>query len=480
MKLTATFDEFLTETVNLNATRVAQLQDSIEALQSVLTTSTWVDRIRGFAAQGSWAHKTIIKPVPGDPFDADLLVFVNPESEWGASDYVDDLYSMFRGLASYKDKVHRSSHCVTVDYAGERKIDIAPCVFERLYAETYEVCNRDLDEFEISRPLEYTQWLIDKNSTVGGNGLRKVTRLVKYLRDIKTNFTCPSFLLTTMLGSRVWDGDAQSDAFTDVPTGLKTLIGRLDDWLKSNPSLPVIRNPVLYEEIQSDVWDDTKYENFRDKINLYRGWIDDAYSEADRSESIGKWQRVFGDEFAAGEVTEKAVAVAESAVAPFRGNPLFTGIRDLVDLVKRIGGAGLPQGFDTLPHMRRPRWRAVSGATLRVVVSAQLYSAREGQPLGAVTSLTALSPDRWLKFDARNHLGLPFPENFAVWWRVTNTDQVARQANALRGDFYKSDRGHERWERLAYRGVHLVEAFVVRKSDQTLLGKSAPFYVTIE
>ena len=480
MKLVATFNEFLTDTVDLNETRISQLEQSIEALKNVLTASAWRDRFLSFAAQGSWAHKTIIKPLSGDSFDADLLVFVDPVDDWNAGDYIDDLYSIFHSLASYKDKVHRSSHCVTIDYAGDRKIDVAPCVFERRHRDTYEVCNRDTDEFETSRPLEYTQWLIDKNTAVGGNGLRKVTRLVKYLRDVKANFTCPSFLLTTMLGSRVLDGEGPSAAFADVPTALKTLIGRLDDWLKGNPRLPVIRNPVLYEEIQSDVWDETKYANFREKINLYRGWIDDAYGEADRSESIGKWQRVFGEQFAAGEVTQKAGSVSEAALAALRGNPLFTGVRDLVDLVKRIGGTGLPEGFDNLPHMRRPRWRAASGATLRVIVIAQLYTARDGQWLSTIADLSAVPAGRWLRFEARTHLGLPFPDGYATWWRVTNTDQVAERANALRGDFYRSDRDQERWEKLEYRGVHLVEAFVVRKADQQLLGKSAPFHVVIE
>ena len=33
---------------------------------------------------------------------------------------------------------------------------------------------------------------------------------------------------------------------------------------------------------------------------------------------------------------------------------------------------------------------------------------------------------------------------------------------------------------MSYRGVHMVEAFLIRKSDDTLLGKSDPFYVVIE
>ena len=51
---------------------------------------------------------------------------------------------------------------------------------------------------------------------------------------------------------------------------------------------------------------------------------------------------------------------------------------------------------------------------------------------------------------------------------MTNTDEAAFNARALRGDFYKSLGGQTRFEELKYRGIHLVEAFVIRKRDDTL------------
>jgi Adenylyl/Guanylyl and SMODS C-terminal sensor domain len=53
-------------------------------------------------------------------------------------------------------------------------------------------------------------------------------------------------------------------------------------------------------------------------------------------------------------------------------------------------------------------------------------------------------------------------------------------ASALRGAFYSSNDKSSRWEELQYRGLHLAEAFVVRKRDRTLVGSSEPFYVIIE
>jgi hypothetical protein len=81
--------------------------------------------------QGSWAHKTIIKPVDLGEFDADLIVFVAPVDGWSASKYIEELYTVFRENGTYKEKVRRFSHCVTITYADDRKIDVAPCVVSR-------------------------------------------------------------------------------------------------------------------------------------------------------------------------------------------------------------------------------------------------------------------------------------------------------------------------------------------------------------
>lgn len=478
MKLIDQFKTFLSDEVNLNDTRVSQLGASVEAVQKAIKASSWGPKILDFDAHGSWAHGTIIKPLNGSEFDADLLVIVEPVEDWEARDYINKLGALFDGHSTYKDKVHRYSHCVTIEYVGERRIDIAPCVKSRLWANTYEVCNRITNQFETTAALSYTDWVVDKNGVSGGNDLKKVTRLLKYLRDIKTNFTCPSFLFTTLVGMHIYDSDKDSASFADTPTCLKTVVGRMDDYLQAHPALPVIRNPALSSDIQSRVWDQTQYGNFRDKINLYRTWIDEAFAEEDRDESIGKWQRVFGDSFAAGEAKESA-RLSESVS---KSDALAVVSGQLTDLVQRVierGRAALPDRITRLPYIRRPKWRTASQAH-RVRVSAELLTEKNGIRLGAVTTLQPLPKGRSIRFTAFNAVGVPFDSSFKVQWRVTNTDQAAYDANTLRGDFYASTSGFSREEDLAYRGVHFVEAFLIGKRDNRLYGKSEPFYVVVE
>jgi len=484
MKLVSHFNTFLADIVNLNATRVTQLYDNIEALKGVLRASDWPPKIKFFAPQGSWAHKTIIKPVENKAFDADLLVFVEPVDDWTAKDYLSELRAVFANHPTYEDKVRRYSHCVTIEYVGDRKIDIAPCVVDRGGVTRLEVCNFNTDEFERSEPGKYTDWLVERNGWTGGNGLRKVTRLLKYLRDIKRTFSCPSVLFTTVLGERIVSSDSLNTTdFADLPTALKTIVGRLDDWLQANPTRPTVTNPELTSEILSDLWDDARYANFRDKIHTYRTWIDDAYTEADRDESIGKWQRVFGDDFAKSVVVEKAAHVSDEARALVESSALappgFAG--DLVALFTQFGRRALPANFDRLPHKQRPKWRSLPSPLFKVSVVATLHSSRNGGRIGTLESGTAPLPKHnWLNFRARTGVGMPISSDYEVHWRVTNTDQEAKRADALRGGFERSNDGSSRWERLEYRGVHTVEAFVVRKRDQLLVSWSNPFYVVIE
>jgi hypothetical protein len=480
MKLHDRFKTFLQDHVNLNDTRLTLLSDSVDAVKRAIRASEWEPTITGFAEQGSWAHETIIKPLPGRPFDADLLVFVEPVSGWTARDYVYKLAAEMRSIPAYKDKITRYSHCVTIEYAGDRKIDIAPCVVARHYQGQFEVCDSLIDEFQTSEPLAYTQWVNDKNSIAGGNDLRKATRLLKYLRDIKGNFTCPSFLLTTLLGYQINDDDRHGGEFSDLTTSLKTLVDRLDDWLQARPSVPHVENPVLYGENQADGWDETKYLNFRNKINLYREWIDDAFDETDVEESIGKWRRVFGDNFASNETKRAAESISESVARSSELTSWQGTLTDLVGLVRSRGLSAVPAIIHKLPHIQRTKWRQAS-QRISVNVTAALKREENSAPVRNIRSGEPLQAGYWIKFTASDVYGTAFTKNdFFVEWRITNTDKVAAAADQLRGDFYHSDQAASRTEHLAYRGVHFVEAFVIRRRDDRQVGQSQPFYVVIE
>ena len=485
MKHADLFRDFLKETVNLNDTRIQELETSTEAIKNAVRASTWQPQLLGWMEQGSWAHKTIIKPVDQGEFDADLIVFVKPIDGWDAAQYIDKLYEAFKANGTYKDKVRRWSHCVTITYANEKKIDVAPVLVNRGCVEALEVCNRDTNQFERTEPRRYTEWLVERNGYSGSNSFRKVTRLIKYLRDIKTRFTCSSVLLTTILGYRIDAADKDSALFCDTPTALKTVFGRMDDWLQANLERPVVLNPYLQTEDFAKGWTEEQYTNFRNQIHKYRGWIDEAFDEQDRSQSIAKWRRVFGDAFAYGVVLDEGKTAGQMVVADVRRTMVeashFAG--DLVEAIKRFGGRILPASFNRRPYMEAPRWKnGPDSQRIHVIVRAVLYREKLGlQPLKEVQSLEPLTAGYWLQFRATTNTGQYFPSSdCTVMWRVTNTDEAAAREGALRGRFEEPEADNRRWEQLKYRGVHLVEAFVILKRTDRIVGQSEAFRVMVE
>ncbi|MET3225847.1 hypothetical protein ABIF35_006634 [Bradyrhizobium japonicum] len=481
MKLVALFDDFLKETVNLNKTRIDLLEASIPALKSFVRGSDWKPKVRTFVEQGSWAHETIIRPVDGGEFDADLLVMVDPIDGWTAAEYVESLGRVFSGSKTYEDKTKTWDYCVTITYAGDRKIDLAPCVVGRLWEGSTEVCNRK-GSFELTAPIEYTEWMKERNAYSGNNSFRKVTRLVKYLRDVKETFTCPSVLLTTLLGNEIEWFEKDNDEFADVPTTLKTLMGRLDDRLRMYPTRPSVTNPKLPSEDFSPLFgSDEQYANFRIVIARYRKWIDEAHATEGRQESIKAWQKVFGEEFGKASVIKIAADAATEGLARARGLLSSTAahLSELVDVVKNYGISVLPLDFSRPPHIRQPSWRQVPNLAT-VWVTAEWREQRAATVGRAIRAGEILRPLGGLHFRVTTADGAPLSPDFEVQWRITNTGAVAMAKGAGRGGFYIENSSHGRWETLDYRGVHMADAFVIRRSDNMLVAKSDPFYVVIE
>ena len=215
---------------------------------------------------------------------------------------------------TYRNIVNRESRCVKIDYAGAFHLDVVPCIE---YADIHYICNRNDEKYEKTDGDGYKGWLVDKNKVVGGNNFRKTTRLLKFLRDHKDNFTVKSILLATLLGNQVNDYESDQSKFSDLPTTLKTLSNRLNDFLQRHPTMPIVSNPVMPEEDFNRHWDQSKYENFRNKFDSYNTKINEAYAEKNHNESVKKWRKLFGDSF--GELkssTNAGIAIAGGAITP--------------------------------------------------------------------------------------------------------------------------------------------------------------------
>ena len=286
------FAEFLRDEVNLNQSRLDRLETSVGAVNDYLK-----DNLPGYQTmekQGSYALGTLIKPVDdNDEYDADIQIVMNPNSQWQAKDYVHAINRTLAGNKTYVDKLRLKTRCVTVDYAGEFHLDVVPRVTSR---GKHYICNRIDNKFEETDGTGYREWFNEKNRITGGN-LKRVVRLLKYLRDHKNSFTAKSILLTTLAGNTIRASDQGTMAVSTVADTLETVLSRMNDYLQQHPDMPKIKNPVLATEDFNRHWDQRSYANFRDRVQSYAGTAKQAKDEPSAEKAIKLWQGLFGGSF---------------------------------------------------------------------------------------------------------------------------------------------------------------------------------------
>ena len=320
------FKDFLRDEVNLNQSRLDVLHNRVRAVNSYLK-----DNLTGYQKmerQGSFALGTLIKPVDDDDeYDADIQIVMNPIPNWQAKDYINEVYRTLKENQNYAGKLRLKTRCVTVDYAGDFHLDVVPRV---TFAGRHYVCNRIDNKFEETDGIGYRDWFNERNRITGGN-LKRVVRLLKYLRDHKNDYTAKSILLTTLAGNTIKLTDEGTEDVGTIADTLVTVLTRMDSYLQQHPYMPEIRNPVLPTENFNRHWDQNRYSNFRTRVNSHARTARKALEESSSEEAIKSWQELFGEDFGKGtkdsggsgkQSTEQPSSKAASYVAPAAGIPV--------------------------------------------------------------------------------------------------------------------------------------------------------------
>ncbi|TDC71429.1 SMODS domain-containing nucleotidyltransferase [Streptomyces hainanensis] len=297
------FDAFLKDVVNLSQGKLDRLDRGVAAIYEALRGDAELGcHILGKSPQGSWAQRTIINPVGGKEFDADFMLEMRENPAWAQSPklYIENVYAAIHRHGTYKKMPHtRKCRCVQLSYADQMHVDIVPYV--RLASGREVIVNRDEDRWEDTNPVGFTAWMRAKDEIADSN-LRKVIRLMKYLRDHKGSFTgTRSIILTTLLGERVSEVPKLADPgyYGNVPSALLHIVSDLDHWLQQRPYKPSIPDPSGSGVTFDHRWDQTTYAYFRARINAHAAQIKLAYEETDPARSVRLWQEVLGDRFQA-------------------------------------------------------------------------------------------------------------------------------------------------------------------------------------
>lgn len=322
MQLADHFNILLKDTVNLSQGKLDLLNDRVGAVYKALKADEQIGSlILGKTPQGSWAHKTIINPVGNNEFDADFMLDMSENPDWADSPktYIDEVYAALHRHSAYGNMPHsRKCRCVRLVYANSMHIDIVPHL--NLADGREVIVNRDDNDWERTNPQGFTDWMRNKDALAKGN-LRKVIRLMKYLRDHKNSFTgTRSILLTTLLGDQVTELRTLLDPgyYSNVPTTLLHVVKDLDAWLQARPTKPSIPDPSGSGATFDHRWDQPTYSYFRDRIHVHAAEIEEAHAEEDKDRSVELWQGIFGDGFkapAASSSSAKFPAAAPAAAS---------------------------------------------------------------------------------------------------------------------------------------------------------------------
>jgi hypothetical protein len=297
------FNAFLKDTVNLSQFKLDTLSNRVDTIYAALKVDPELGPlIVKKIPQGSWAQRTIINPQKGKEFDADFMLQLSENPDWSdnVKEYRNAIYRALENNSTYADMPHeKKCRCIRLVYANSMHVDIVP--FLILDGGRQVIVNADDNEWETTDPAGFTAWMREKDGIANGN-LRKVIRILKYLRDHKNSFTgTRSIILTTVLGKQVDQFNKIVDPgyYSNVPTTLLNLVKDLDEWLQANWIKPPIPDPSGSGVTFDHRWTEATYSYFRDRIHTHASEIEDAFHETDPDRSVAKWQRLFGDGFKA-------------------------------------------------------------------------------------------------------------------------------------------------------------------------------------
>jgi hypothetical protein len=439
VKLLEYFIAFLRDTVNLNQSRLDDLDGRVDSITAALRNAADLDGlVLDTVPQGSWAHETIIRPAEGLEFDADFLVQIEEDAGWNADPkrYATAVWNALYNHGTYGTMATRKDRCVRVTYANDCHIDVVPYVVLESGREV--IVNRTTNEFEDTNPVGFTEWLQDKDAITNGN-LRRVLRLLKYLRDQCNAFSIKSVLLTTLVGELVTPLRAalSPDCYSDTPSTLVTIVQDLDSWLQTRPNKPPLADPSCPTTSFDHRWTDAQYAAFRDRIHALAPKIRAAYDETTAATSLTAWQDVFGTSFkaptiasGAAEEVAKAAWVDRADRAPqedFIDEKFPVAVTHDVHIDCEVSEPNYPN--------RTARRRALRSRHGRVPKKRDL--------LFKVVSTTV-------------------PEPYEVHWKVRNHGIEAALENQLRGKIEPDTGQRQRRESTSYRGHHFVDCYIVK------------------
>ena len=277
--------EFIQDRVNLGKTRLERAQKTYEAVEKDLKRK-FGGHVVSTKPQGSYATNTVIIPGPdkNDEYDIDMLFVLCDGDALGDARAI--FTSIEAGVASEKRKVEIKRHCVRINYAGDFHMDIVPCLQE--YPEFFLCDSKENTKSSKTDGGAYTDWF-NKIDEENGHLVSDGVKLLKYVRDHKNTFSCPSIVLTTLFGQAapgIRNGVGITEAFVLLLESAALNLYSCGELLEN----PCLSGENLLRDVQ-------KLNNVKKCLGRLAGQAREAYDEEDEKKSKEKWGLIFDDAF---------------------------------------------------------------------------------------------------------------------------------------------------------------------------------------
>ncbi len=438
--------------------------------------------------QGSFKLGTVIKPISSEiHYDIDMICKFNElyKSTISQKDLKDLLGKEVKLYAKSHNMVNvpkDGKRCWTLNYNDEAQfhMDILPSIenYENFsfYHMDKDILNKEREilaitdknsndfsiisnNWEISNPKGYYEWFQEKSKFREKKRffaesykksieeipdykiktpLQKVIQMLKRHRDkyfIDNSEKAPSSVIISTLSAHSYNGREQLDEI------LKDTINSMENFIVHKDGKYIIENPS------------NKAENFADK------WSTDFSLAVFFFDWIDKLKEDF--EF----LLKDELLFSERAINVLKSNFNINNSNIVLDI---------PKELSQISYRKKPTWEIRNLHNIKV----KALKKSKGFRYHPFASGELLPKNTDIKFEVlASNIDLSSCE---IYWQVTNRGFEAENAKCLRGDFYSSEivEGKKvRKEITAYKGVHLVEVYVVR--NNVCIAQSLPFYVNI-
>lgn len=438
--------DFLESYVNINDTRLGVAESNIWWVTKAIENSEkyWSVLIWTPSPQGSLRHKTIIKPVhENDTFDTDLLVEIEKPNHWSYSDCLTNLREVFLWHGVYKDKLDPpKTRCITINYAWQNSIDIVPTFQENW---DYYIVNWRENIAELSDWDWFSKWFDLQDKKTWWN-LRKVIRLLKYIRNYHELFDIKSIHLNILIWKAVnvwWD-------FSNLENSLISIIKSLNRYL--------LNKNHVYEL--------------------------DLINPANPREDMGEWSRNLEDEelikfktfisslnsILNSWLTDEEVVVK---LRPFLWDEFWDTYFDNICWLQEYQWDDI---FESMKLLWKTLHWSIKIGTVQYIKNNDIKYLKSWYQINTEIELTFKCEVVWVHWP------------YEIHWQVLNTWEEAKHAewgNGLRWDFFKgklinwkiNNDQHINEEKTAYKWIHWIKCFLIQ--DKYLVAESSKFYVKI-